>query len=142
MKFAIVDGWTIETNDSVLIEVLTAIEHVKAVIKAYDELPYEDVLKTTGYDWRELSDLMDASWYDDRYKPYHDLIDRYYWLEDATQSEAYRRAYEADFLAFERKNVDYAKGLWIGSEDDYNMYSDWSKDMYGHRIRWRVASRI
>lgn len=142
MTFTISDGWTITTTDAVLIEVLTAIEHVKAVIKAYDELPYEDVIKATGYDWHELSNLMDASWYDDKYKPYHDLINHYYWLEDATQSEAYRRYAEADFLAFERKNVDYVNGLWLGSEEDYSMYSDWSKDLYGRRKRWRVASRI
>lgn len=142
MKFAIADDWTITTNDAILIQVITVIERVKAVIKAYNELPYEEVLKATGYDWHELSDLMESCCYDDNYKMYYDLVSAWYWREDAAQSDAYRRYAEADFLAFERANVDYARGLWLGSERDYDMYSDWSKDIYGHRIRWRVASRI
>ena len=142
MKFAIADGWTIETNDAVLIEVLTVIESVKAVIKAYNELPYEDVMKVTHYDWHKLADLMYAVHYDDRYEMYYDLVDYYYWLEHEVSNDAYRRYAMADFLKFERENVDYENGLWLGSEEDYGTYSDWSKDIYGYRKRWRVASRI
>ena len=72
------------------------------------------------------------------YRQVYDLWSEFHGLNDAKYEEHYR----ADFKAFELKNVDYAKGLWIGSEEDYNFYSDWSKDMYGYRKRWRVASQL
>ena len=133
------EGWTIETTDSVLIEVLTAVERAKAVITAYETLPYNEV-KDDAYD--ELSRLMDATYYDPKYKAYGEIIRDMYWALDSASSDAYRRRYEREFLEFERKNVDYENGLWIGSEDDYGFYSDWSKDIYGRRKRWCVASRL
>lgn len=136
MIFELCDGVTLETTDKILVEVLTVIDHVKAVIKAYQELPYEDVLKVTGYDWHELSNLMDAVYYNDAYKPYKKLIEHYYWLEDAVSHEAYQNYAMADFKAFEAKHVDFKRGVFIGTEEDYGFYSDWSKDIFGHRIRW------
>lgn len=138
MTFAIANDWTITTNDAILIEVLTIIEATKTAIREYNELPYESV----KFDSTGLHKLMDEIYYNDDYKAYYDLISSYYWQYVNAEADAYRRYAEADFLAFERANVDYARGLWLGSEKDYDMYSDWSKDIYGHRIRWRVASRI
>ena len=128
MKFEISDGWTMETNDPVLIEVLTVIEHVKAVIKAYNELPYEEVLEATNYDWHELANLMDAVNYDDEYEMYYDLVSNYYWLEHSVSSEAYRQYAEADFLEYasHKNEPDF----------DWDFYSDWHKDIYGFRPRW------
>ena len=128
MKFEISDGWTMETNDPVLIEVLTVIEHVKAVIKAYNELPYEEVLEATNYDWHELANLMDAVNYDDEYEMYYDLVRNYYWLEHSVSSEAYRQYAEADFLEYasHKNEPDF----------DWDFYSDWHKDIYGFRPRW------
>ena len=142
MTFEISKDVTLTTSDSVLIRVLTVVNSVKAVIKAYNELPYNDVIKATGFDYNELSKLMDDCDYELAYEPYHRLVTDYYWQYMSASDDAYRRYAEADFLAFEHENVDYASGLWIGSESDYNMYSDWSKDIYGRRKRWKVASRL
>lgn len=136
MKFELCEGVTLETSDKILIEVLSVINNVKNVIKAYQELPYEDVIKTTNYDWHKLSNLMDAVVYDDAYKPYRSLVEHYYWLEDAVSNEAYQKYAMADFKAFEAKHVDFKRGVFIGTEEDYDFYSDWSKDIFGRRIRW------
>ena len=47
MTFEISKDVTLTTSDSVLIRVLTVVNSVKAVIKAYNELPYNDVIKAT-----------------------------------------------------------------------------------------------
>jgi hypothetical protein len=84
---------------------------------------------------------MDKVYYgDDRYEQYADLIKSAYWEEEEVSSQAYRDRYRDEFLAFEAKNVDYATGVWIGSDDDYSFYSDWSKDLYGYRKRWKAKA--
>jgi hypothetical protein len=89
-----------------------------------------------------MTGLMDYCNYNEAYEHLEDECYKL-WSEYRDVADAkYREAYEDKFLAFERKNVDYAKGLWIGSEEDYQFYSDWSKDMYGYRKRWTVASRL
>jgi hypothetical protein len=125
MRFEIIADVTIDTDDAVLIKVLTAIQNVKAVIKAYEELPYEDVLKVTKWDWHEMADLMDDCHYDDRFEPYYDLVSHYYWLESSVSSEAYRRYAEADF-------IEYCTHM-DEPDFDWDFYSDWHKDLYGFR---------
>ena len=139
MKFELMDGVTLETTDEVLVRVLTVITKVKAVIKAYQELPYTEVLKATNYNWHELSDLMDACYYNPAYKPYKDLVTEWYWEEDAVSSRAYRNHVRADFEAYEQKHVHGT--IFVGTEDDFGFYSDWHKDFYGYRPHF-ITKRV
>ena len=91
MTFEISKDVTLTTSDSVLIRVLTVVNSVKAVIKAYNELPYNDVIKTTGFDYNELHELMDDCDYELAYKPYRRLVTDYYWQYIVTLDDAYRR---------------------------------------------------
>ena len=121
---------TVETEDATLIRVYKAIEAVKAHIKNLETMPYESV---PHWDYHELSELMDATYYDEAYEPYEELIRHYYWLEHDASHEAYVRYAEADFRAFEREHIK--DGVFVGSEADYGFYSDWHKDIYGYRPR-------
>lgn len=140
MKFEVIEGVTLETVNPVTIEVMKAIEGVKQVCNAYRTMPYDDVMKATGYDWHVISDLMEKAHYDKKYAEYRDIIESVYWEEEEVSSRAYRDRYMDEFLAFEAKNVDYATGVWIGSDEDYSFYSDWSKDMFGYRKRWKAKA--
>lgn len=139
MKFELMDGVTLETTDEVLVRVLTVIEHVKAVIKAYNELPYDEVLKATGYDWHKISELMECCHYEDSYKPYRDLVSDWYWEESEASDKAYRRHVRADFEAYEQKHVHGT--IFVGTEDDFSFYSDWHKDFYGYRPHY-ITKRV
>ena len=130
-----------------LAEVRKAMETMR--VSAYDSSEYKNAyhvgdLFYRGWDGDAsvMSGLMDYvaynAEYSHLYKQVYSLWSEFNDLNDAKYEEHYR----ADFKAFEAKNVDYVKGLWIGSEEDYNFYSDWSKDMFGYRKRWRVASRL
>ena len=130
-----------------LTEVRKAMETMR--VSAYDSSEYKDAyhvgdLFYRGWDGDEsvMSGLMDYVSYNTEYRhlyrQVYDIWSEFHGLNNAKYEEHYR----ADFKAFESKNVDYTKCLWIGSEEDYNFYSDWSKDMYGYRKRWRVASRL
>lgn len=119
---------TVDTEDVVLIRVYKAIEAVKKHIADLESMPYESV---PHWDYHELSELMDATYYDDAYKPYAELIQHYYWLEDEVSHEAYQRHVMADFRAYEAKHVK--DGVFYGTEDEYSFYSDWYKDVYRHR---------
>ena len=125
--FVIAENVTLETSDSVLIRVLDTIESVKAVIDAYKTMPYDKVLKATGYDWHKLSDLMESCYYEDAYKPYYDLVSYWYWEERNVSDEAYRNYAERDFLAY-FKDGDPSDEVWEGA-----CLSDWHKDIYGFR---------
>lgn len=141
MRFEVIEGVTLETVNPVTIEVMKAVEGVKQVCDAYRTLPYDDVMKVTHYDWHVISDLMEKVYYgDDRYEQYADLIKCAYWEEEEVSERAYRDRYRDEFFAFEAKNVDYATGEWIGSDEDYGFYSDWSKDMFGYRKRWKAKA--
>ena len=135
--FEIIEGVTLTTSNPVTIEVMTTIEGVNKVCKAYRELPYDDVMKVTKYDWHVISDLMEKAHYDKRYAQFKEAIENAYWTEHEVSERAYRNRYIDEFMEFERKNVDYATGRWIGSDADYQFYSDWSKDLYGYRKRWK-----
>lgn len=140
MRFEVIEGVTLETVNPVTIEVMKAIEGVKQVCNAYRTLPYDDVMKVTHYDWHVISDLMEKVEYDKRYEQYADLIKNAYWEEEVVSERAYHDRYRDEFNAFEAKNVDYATGVWIGSDEDYSFYSDWSKDMFGYRKRWKAKA--
>ena len=86
--------------------------------------------------------LLDYCAYSEEYKPLWDECYSLYCEHGAIEQSKYHDEYIDEFLAFERENVDYTNGLWIGSEEDYGTYSDWSKDIFGYRKRWRVASRL
>lgn len=86
--------------------------------------------------------LLDYCAYDEEYKSLWKECYGLYCERNAIEQDKYNAKYIDEFMAFERENVDYANGLWIGSEEDYGTYSDWSKDMFGYRKRWRVASRL
>ena len=140
MRFEVVEGVTLEAVNPVTIEVMKAIEGVKQVCNAYRTMPYDDVMKATHYDWHVISDLMEKAYYDKKYAEYRDIIEDAYWEEEEVSSRAYRDRYRDEFLAFEAKNVDYATGVWIGSDEDYGFYSDWSKDMFGYRKKWKAKA--
>jgi hypothetical protein len=139
MRFEVIEGVTLEAVNPVTIEVMKAVDGVRKVCEAYRTLPYDDVMKATHYDWHVISDLMEKAHYDKKYAEYRDIIEDAYWEEEEVSSQAYRDRYRDEFLAFEAKNVDYATGVWIGSDDDYSFYSDWSKDLYGYRKRWKAV---
>jgi hypothetical protein len=140
MRFEVIEGVTLEAVNPVTIEVMKAVDGVRKVCEAYRTLPYDDVMKATHYDYHVISDLMEKAHYDKKYAEYRDIIEDAYWEEEEVSSQAYRDRYRDEFLAFEAKNVDYATGVWIGSDDDYSFYSDWSKDLYGYRKRWKAKA--
>lgn len=139
MRFEVIEGVTLETSNPVTIEVMKAVKSVEQVCNAYRTMPYDDVLKVTGYDWHVIADLMEKAHFDKRYADYSSIIESAYWEEAEVSNSAYCDRYYDEFHEFEAKNVDYERGVWIGSDEDYSFYSDWSKDMFGHRIRWEKA---
>ena len=140
MRFEVIEGVTLEAVNPVTIEVMKAIEGVKQVCNAYRTLPYDDVMKATHYDWHVISDLMEKVDYDKRYEQFKDAVESAYWEEHYISERAYRNRYLDEFNAFEAKNVDDTTGVWIGSDEDYSFSSDWSKDMFGYRKRWKAKA--
>ena len=130
-----------------LTEVRKAIETMKNA--EYNSSEYNNSYRVgdlfyKGWDGQEgvMTGLIDYVAYNAEYEHLYDKVFKA-WDEFRDVADAkYRERYEGEFLAFEAKNVDYTKGLWTGSEEDYQFYSDWSKDMYGYRKRWTVASRL
>ena len=130
-----------------LVEVRKAIESMRN--SEYNSSEYNNAYRVgdlfnKGWNGEEgvMTGLMDYCAYNEDYRHLWDKVYKV-WDEFRGMADAkYRERYEDEFLAFERKNVDYTNGLWIGSEEDYQFYSDWSKDVYGYRKRWMVASRL
>lgn len=121
---------TVDTEDAILIRVYKAIEAVKKHIADLETLPYDEV---PSWDYHELSELMDATYYSDEYKPYAELIRHYYWAESEASHDAYHRRYIGELRAFEAKHIK--DGVFYGTEADYDFYSDWHKDVHGYRPR-------
>lgn len=125
MVFTIADGVTIEVSEaSPLVKVLSTIEYAKAHLEHLKTHSYKD---RDDYDFNVLGDLVDLTFYDDAYKEYHDLVWKTYLEVENAEDEAYREYAEADFLEFASHKGE--EGF------DWDMYSDWHKDLYGFRPR-------
>ena len=159
MTITLAEGFTVEVSEETvekdvnlkvylyLAEVRKAIEVAKA--NPFDSKEYKDAVKVAdkfSHGWNGeggvCTGLLDYCFYNDEYRHLRKECYDVYCEMNAVEEFKYRERYENEFLEYERKNVDYAKGLWIGSLEDYDFYSDWSKDIYGRRKRWTVASRL
>ena len=96
-------------------------------LRNYNLLTDEELserIKKLG-DMMEMMNPCDDAW-DEAYREYFAMVD--------VQNERYRKANQSDFDAFYEKNI---KGKSINEIDPetWSWYSDWHKDMYGHRPR-------
>ena len=159
MTIEIAKDFTIEISEETIkndidVRVFLYLEEVRKAMdvmrkSAYNSEEYNEAYRkgdlfSRGWDGSNdiMSGLMDYVFYNPEYSHLYDTCysvwNEYHDIDRAKYAEYAMD----DFMAFERKNVDYANGLWIGSEEGYNTYSDWSKDIFGYRKRWRVASRL
>lgn len=120
------------SDDSTYGKVLEATQLVDKAVEAMMSLPYEE----TGKAYHEASDvidpMMEACWHvESPYHEYKDIIQRAYWeLSDASEY-AYHKRYVGELHEFEAKHI--VNGVFVGDDDDWNFYSDWHKDIWGHR---------
>lgn len=121
-------GINFELTSDLAIRVFTA----KAEVEQYAKDAFADY-HTAKYphDVSELMRDVEYAYESDPIYQYKDIIEDMYWELDYIESDAYRKAYNDKFRAFEREHVHGT--IFVGDDEDYGFYSDWHKDMYGYR---------
>ena len=127
--FEIVANVTVECEQGSTL--CTVLEAVDLVNKACAVLvsDYDHSGKVYHEAYTAIEPLMDASYYEDEYKQYADMIQGAYWALSNAEDEAYRKRYEGEFLKH------FLNGVPSDEELADGCFSDWHKDIYGYRPR-------